>query len=87
MDIKQMQEEILRLQAQLKAQRQAQGGLSLKVSEKGAISVYGMGRFPVTLYAEQWNKLAKFVPTIQEFIEANKSSLSYKTETQAQVQA
>lgn len=52
--------------------------LSLKVSAKGAISVYGMGRFPVTLYAEQWTKLIGQAETIQAFIKANQAKLSVK---------
>ena len=43
--------------------------LSCKVSEKGGLSVYGLqARFPVTLYAGQWEKLAQFMPTLIEFI-------------------
>ena len=55
-----MKAELERLRAEnaaLKATKTAAGSLSLKVSEKGALSVYGMGRFPVTLYKEQWLKL------------------------------
>jgi hypothetical protein len=53
-------------------------GLSLKVSEKGALSVYGMGRFPVTLYKEQWLKLLDLTDDIRAFIAANESSLKTK---------
>ena len=52
--------EIERLKAEnanLKTKKGASGTMSMKVSEKGALSVYGLGRFPVTLYKEQWNKL------------------------------
>lgn len=54
--------------------------LSFKVSEKGAVSVYGMGRFPVTLYAEQWAKLVapEVVAELLAFIEANRASLATK---------
>ena len=52
--------------------------LSCKVSEKGAVSVYGMGRFPVTLYATQWAKISEFMPQVQEFIKANDSKLAKK---------
>ncbi len=53
-------------------------GLSLKVSEKGALSVYGLGRFPVTLYKEQWLKLLDLTTDIRVFIEANQGSLKTK---------
>ena len=54
------------------------GELSFKVSEKGAVSVYGMGRFPVTLYYEQWKRLLAAAPQLQEFMEENKSRLKLK---------
>ena len=53
-------------------------GLSLKVSEKGGLSVYGLGRFPVTLYKEQWNKLLDMADDIRIFIKANDSTLKTK---------
>lgn len=53
-------------------------GLSLKVSEKGGLSVYGLGRFPVTLYKEQWNKLLGMTDEIRAFIAANESKLKIK---------
>lgn len=62
------------------AQKKSSGGLSLKVSEKGAVSVYGMGRFPVTLYYEQWKKLLAAAEEIQQFLEENKSRLKLKEE-------
>lgn len=54
------------------------GQLSLKVSEKGAVSVYGMGRFPVTLYQEQWLKLLEHGDAIREFIHLNQGQLKKK---------
>jgi hypothetical protein len=48
------------------------------VSEKGAVSVYGMGRFPVTLYKEQWLKLLDMAPEIRAFIAANEAQLKTK---------
>ena len=45
----------------------------MKVSEKGAVSIYGMGRFPVTLYKEQWLKLLDMSDDIRAFISANRS--------------
>ena len=52
--------------------------LSMKVSEKGALSVYGMGRFPVTLYKEQWLKLLGISDDIRKFIKENDSVLKAK---------
>ena len=54
------------------------GGLRLKVSEKGALSVYGMGRFPVTLYKEQWLRLLGMADEIRAFITTNDSQLKAK---------
>lgn len=54
------------------------GALSLKVSAKGALSVYGMGRFPVTLYKEQWQKLLAITDQIETFIEAHDDELKAK---------
>jgi hypothetical protein len=53
-------------------------GISLKVSEKGGVSVYGLGRFPVTLYKEQWKKLLDMSDEIRGFIDANESQLKSK---------
>jgi hypothetical protein len=58
--------------------RGASRGLSLRVSEKGAVSVYGLGRFPVTLYKEQWQKLLDMSEDIRTFIRANDSKLKTK---------
>jgi hypothetical protein len=52
--------------------------LTLKVSEKGAVSVYGMGKWPVTLYGEQWSRLLKHSAEIEAFIAANAALLSTK---------
>jgi len=54
------------------------GKLEFKVSEKGGVSVYGLGRFPVTLYYEQWTKLLDAVEDLRAFLEANKSRLKLK---------
>ena len=56
----------------------ASSSLRLKVSEKGAVSVYGMGRFPVTLYKEQWLKLLGMADEIRAFIAANDAQLKAK---------
>lgn len=53
---------------------------SMKVSEKGGVSVYGLGRFPVTLYKEQWTKLLDMADDIRAFIEENASKLKTKGE-------
>ena len=54
------------------------GQMSLKVSEKGALSVYGLGRFPVTLYREQWEKLLNMADEIRTFIQQNDHLLKKK---------
>ena len=56
----------------------ASAGLRMKVSEKGALSIYGMGRFPVTLYKEQWLKLLDMSDEIRGFIKANDAQLKAK---------
>jgi hypothetical protein len=61
----------------LKARRSA-GEITLRVSEKGAVSVYGLGRFPVTLYQEQWEKLLAHVEQIRAFIAENRDRLKRK---------
>ena len=58
--------------------RGASSGIRMKVSEKGAVSIYGMGRFPVTLYKEQWLKLLDMTAEICAFIAANESQLKAK---------
>ncbi len=74
-----MQAELERLRAENESLKKAgRGKLALKVSEKGAVSVYGMGRFPVTLYKEQWLKLLAMAEEIKSFIEANNASLKSK---------
>ena len=59
----------------------AAGHLTFKVSAKGAVSVYGLGRFPVTLYYEQWKRLLGSVEPLQTFLEENKSQLKSKDES------
>ena len=71
--------EIERLRAENESlKRPARGQTSLKVSEKGALSVYGMGRFPVTLYREQWEKLLGMADEIRAFIQQNDQLLKKK---------
>jgi hypothetical protein len=74
-----MKAEIERLRAENESlKKPSRGVLSLKVSEKGALSVYGMGRFPVTLYREQWEKLLAMSEQIREFIQQNDQTLKKK---------
>jgi len=54
------------------------GNLELRVSEKGGVSVYGLGRFPVTLYYEQWKRLLALAPDLETFLEENKDKLKLK---------
>jgi hypothetical protein len=71
--------ELERLRAENAALKQKRtGSVSMKVSEKGAVSVYGLGRFPVTLYQEQWAKLLGLADEIKVFIEENKAKLKVK---------
>ncbi len=71
--------ELERLKAE-NASLKARGarGLSLKVSEKGGVSVYGLGRFPVTLYLEQWTKLLDMADDIRAFIKEHEAELKKK---------
>ena len=71
-------EELKARVAELEAKQQRTGGLSFKVSDKGAVSVYGLGRFPVTLYYEQWVRLLDKSQELREFLEENKSTLKLK---------
>jgi len=70
---------IARLQAELAEAKAARGrALSFKVTEKGGVSVYGLGRFPVTLYKGQWERLLAAKGEIETFLAANAASLSVK---------
>jgi hypothetical protein len=74
-----MQAEIERLRAENETlKKPVRGQMSLKVSEKGALSVYGLGRFPVTLYREQWEKLLAMADQIRQFIQDNTHLLKKK---------
>ena len=74
--------QLAKLQAEneaLKAKAMARQTITFKVSaEKRCLSMYGLGRFPVTLYAGQWLRLAKAIPSLLEFIEDNRDELSWK---------
>ena len=74
-----LKSEIERLRAENEAlKRSSSKGLSLRVSEKGALSVYGLGRFPVTLYKEQWLRLLEMTEDIKTFIKQNETQLKSK---------
>ena len=73
--------ELERLRAENERLKQRGGRPTpLKVSEKGGVSVYGLGRFPVTLYKEQWIKLLGMTDDIRAFIQENDSKLKTKTD-------
>ena len=75
-----MQTELERLRAENERMRRtASRGITLKVSEKGGLSVYGLGRFPVTLYKEQWLKLLDMADELRAFIRENAASLKTKS--------
>ena len=73
-------EELLARIAELEKQAGAKksGRMDFKVSEKGGVSVYGLGRFPVTLYYEQWVRLLEAAEALRAFLEENKSKLKLK---------
>jgi hypothetical protein len=74
-----VQAELARLRAENESLKQKRNAAtSMKVSEKGAVSVYGLGRFPVTLYQEQWLKLLLMADDIKTFIAENKDRLKAK---------
>jgi hypothetical protein len=75
-----LQREIERLRAENDALKKPSrtGAVTFRVSEKGAVSVYGLGRFPVTLYQEQWDKLLARADDLRAFIEENRDRLKKK---------
>jgi hypothetical protein len=73
-----LQAEIERLRAENEALKKPRGNANMKVSEKGALSVYGLGRFPVTLYREQWEKLLGMADEIRQFIKDHDVDLKKK---------
>jgi hypothetical protein len=77
-----MKAELERLRAENERLKQRSAGrpVSFKVSEKGGVSVYGLGRFPVTLYKEQWARLLDMADEIRAFIKENESKLKTKGE-------
>jgi hypothetical protein len=74
-----LKEELERLRKENAALKKGSStGIRMKVSEKGAVSIYGMGRFPVTLYKEQWVRLLDMADEIRAFIAANEAQLKAK---------
>jgi len=73
-----LQAELERLRAENESLKRPRGQTAMKVSEKGALSVYGLGRFPVTLYREQWEKLLGMSDEIRRFIQENDHLLKKK---------
>ena len=79
-----MQTELERLRAENTALKtRSSTGLSLKVSAKGGVSIYGLGRFPVTLYKEQWVRLLAITDDIRTFMQENDAQLKTKEEKTA----
>lgn len=76
-------EELLARIAELekKAEGRKKGALEFRVGEKGGVSVYGLGRFPVTLYYEQWIRLLDASKDLREFLEENKNRLKLKDQS------
>jgi hypothetical protein len=74
-----LQAELERLRAENEnLKRRTERSVFLKVSDKGGVSLYGLGRFPITLYVEQWEKVLEMAPEIRTFLETNRSSLKRK---------
>lgn len=75
-----LRDELERLRAENEALKaRPAGGVSLRVSEKGGVSVYGLGRFPVTLYKEQWSRLLEMADDIRAFIREHETELKART--------
>lgn len=74
-----MRAELERLRRENEALKKGSArGVSLKVSEKGGLSVYGLGRFPITLYKEQWSRLLDMSDQIREFLKTHDAELKSK---------
>jgi hypothetical protein len=71
-------EELKARLAELEAKQKRGGGVYFKIGEKGGVSAYGLGRFPVTLYYEQWIRLLDKADELRQFLEENKSKLKLK---------
>ena len=78
-DMAQAERLVAELQAQVAALRLAsRRRTTLKLTDKGGVSMYGLGRFPVTLYASQWERLIEAIPDVQAFLRDNADDLSRK---------
>lgn len=80
-ELEMLKAELTRIQAEneaLKNPPRKERTLTCKVSVKGALSVYGLGKFPVTLFAGQWVKLIAYIPELQKFMDAHASEFSVK---------
>lgn len=78
-EAEQLKAELEKLRAENEALKKTkEKGLSMKIGEKGGLSVYGLGRFPVTLYKEQWLRLLAMADEIRAFIDANSDKLKTK---------
>lgn len=78
-DVEAMRAKLERLEAENESlKRRTEKGLSLKVSQKGAVSLYGLGRFPVTLYQEQWTRLLDMADEIRRFLVEHRAELKVK---------
>jgi hypothetical protein len=79
MSDEEMKSELERLRAEnARLKQRGTRGVSMKVSEKGGVSIYGLGRFPVTLYKEQWEKLLDMADDIRAFMLENAGKLKIK---------
>ena len=84
MDEQEMKAEMERLKAENEALKsRSSRGISMKVSEKGGVSIYGLGRFPVTLYKEQWTRLLAAADEIRAFAAQHDSELKVKGKDEA----
>ena len=72
-----LKERLQELEKQVESKKRS-GAMEFRVSEKGGVSVYGLGRFPVTLYYEQWTRLLDAAPQLKAFLDENKSKLKLK---------
>ena len=81
MNEQELKAELERLKAENEAlKNRSSKAISIKVSEKGGVSVYGLGRFPVTLYKEQWQKLLAMTDEIRAFLKEHDAELKAKPE-------
>jgi hypothetical protein len=86
MSDEEMKAELERLRAEnSRLKQRGSRGVSMKVSEKGGVSIYGLGRFPVTLYKEQWEKLLDMADDIRTFIQENAGKLKIKGDDKGEV--